>query len=60
MFPLIFLMGVRSEVLDFIASRVAEICEIKVNDIFLKGKQQKGLNTGAFFVIGRFEDWAFL
>ena len=41
MFLLIFLMGVRSEVLDLIASRVAEICEIKVNDIFLKGKQQK-------------------
>ena len=41
MFPLIFLMGVRSEVLDLIASRVAEICEIEVNDIFLKGKQQK-------------------
>ena len=30
MFPLIFLMGVRSEVLDLIASRVAEICEIEV------------------------------
>ena len=29
MFPLIFLMGVRSEVLDLIASRVAEICEIE-------------------------------
>ena len=45
MFPLIFLMGVRSEVLDLIASRVAEICEIKVNDIFLKGKQQKRVKS---------------
>ena len=49
MFPLIFLMGVRSEVLDFIASRVAEICEIKVNDIFLKGKQQKRVKARSLF-----------
>ncbi len=41
MFPLIFLMGVRSEVLDLIASRVADIYEIEVDDISLKGKQQK-------------------
>ena len=41
MFPLIFLMGVRSDDLDRIASRVAETYEIEVNDIFLKGKQQK-------------------
>ena len=37
MFPLIFLMGVRSEVLDLIASRVAEICEI---DVQLSEKDQ--------------------
>ena len=49
MFPLIFLMGVRSEVLDLIASRVAEICEIKVNDIFLKGKQQKRVKPRSLF-----------
>ena len=42
-------MGVRSEVLDLIASRLAEICEIKVNDIFLKGKQQKRVESRILF-----------
>ena len=49
MFPLIFLMSMRSEILDLIASRVAEICEIKVNDIFLKGKQQKRIKPRSLF-----------
>jgi len=42
-------MGVRSEVLDLIASRVTEICEIEVNDIFLKGKQQKRVKPRSLF-----------
>jgi len=46
-------MGVRNGVLDLIASRVTEIYKMEVND-FLKGNSKKGLNPGAFFVIGRF------
>jgi putative transposase len=34
---------------DRIASRVAEICEIEVNDIFLKGKQQKRVKARSLF-----------
>ncbi len=34
---------------DRIASRVAEICEIEVNDIFLKGKQQKRVKPRSLF-----------
>ncbi len=35
--------------LDRIASRVAEIYKIEVNDIFLKGKQQKRVKAGSLF-----------
>ena len=34
---------------DRIASRVAEICEIEVKDIFLKGKQQKRVKARSLF-----------
>ena len=34
---------------DRIASRVAEICEIEVNDIFLRGKQQKRVKPRSLF-----------
>ncbi len=49
MFPLIFHLGVLSEVLDLVASRVAEICEIKLNDIFLRGIQQKRIKPKSLF-----------
>ena len=49
MFPVMFLMGVRSEVLDLIASRVAEIYKMEVNDIFLKGKHQKRVKPRSLF-----------
>ena len=45
----IFLMGVGSVDLDGIASRVTEICDIQVNDIFLKGKQQKRVKARSLF-----------
>ena len=35
--------------MDRIASRVAEISEIEVNDIFLKGKQQKRVKARILF-----------
>ncbi len=35
--------------LDRIALRVAEICEIEVNEIFLRGKQQQRVKAGSLF-----------
>ena len=45
--------------LDQVASKVAEIFNIELNDIFLKVNINKGLRLGASFVIGRFKNWAF-
>ena len=39
----------RGDDLDRIASRVAEICEIEVNDISLKGKRQKRVKARSLF-----------
>jgi len=49
MFPVIFHMGLRSNDLDRIASRVAEIYKIEAKEIFLKGKHQKRVKPRSLF-----------
>ncbi len=44
-FPVKFLIGLGSDDLVRIASRVASIYEIEVDDISLKGKQQKRIKS---------------
>ena len=42
-------MGLSTDRLDRLASRVAEIFKIEVNDIFLKGKHQRKVKPRSLF-----------